>query len=230
MQFNRDANGVLTPLPRPSIDTGMGLERVAAVLQGKLSNYDTDLIFPIITRAADMFGVSYGADPRVDTALRIAADHCRATTFLIHDGVLPANDGRGYVLRKIMRRAMRHVRMIGVRGAVPLKLTGVVAELMQPAYPELMESVQRVARVMKDEEHRYATTFLVAERVFNDEVKTLSGRDSRRGFLQALRHVRPGARRAGRHGARARPGDRPCGLRQRDGAPARARPRQLEGR
>ena len=114
MQFNRDSNGVLTPLPRPSIDTGMGLERVAAVLQGKLSNYDTDLILPIIARAADMFGVSYGADARVDTALRIAADHCRATTFLIHDGVLPANDGRGYVLRKIMRRAMRHVRLIGV--------------------------------------------------------------------------------------------------------------------
>ena len=175
MQFNRDANGVLTPLPRPSIDTGMGLERVAAVLQGKLSNYDTDLIHPIIARAADMFGVSYGADARVDTALRIAADHCRATTFLIHDGVLPANDGRGYVLRKIMRRAMRHVRLIGVEEPFLYKLTGAVAELMKPAYPELMESVQRIARIVKDEEHRYATTFLVAERVFNDEVKSLAG-------------------------------------------------------
>jgi alanyl-tRNA synthetase len=175
MQFNRDENGILTPLPRPSIDTGMGLERVAAVMQGKLSNYDTDLILPIIERAADMFGVSYGADARVDTALRIAADHCRATTFLIHDGVLPANDGRGYVLRKIMRRAMRHVRLIGVEDAFLFKLTGSVAELMKPAYPELMESVQRVARIVKDEEHRYATTFLVAERVFNDEVKSLTG-------------------------------------------------------
>src|SRR5579862_7962981 len=175
MQFNRDINGVLTPLPRPSIDTGLGLERVAAVLQGKLSNYDTDLIYPIIARAADMFGVSYGADPRVDTALRIAADHSRATTFLIHDGVVPANDGRGYVLRKIMRRAMRHVRMIGVEDPYLYKLTGTVAELMEPAYPELMESVQRVARIVKDEEHRYATTFLVAERVFNDEIKSLSG-------------------------------------------------------
>jgi alanyl-tRNA synthetase len=181
MQFNRDTNGVLTPLPRPSIDTGMGLERVAAVLQGKLSNYDTDLILPIIARAADMFGVSYGADARVDTALRIAADHCRATTFLIDDGVLPANDGRGYVLRKIMRRAMRHVRLIGVEDPFLYKLTGAVAELMKPAYPELMESVQRIARIVKDEEHRYATTFLVAERVFNDEVKSLAG------------HVIPGA-------------------------------------
>ncbi len=175
MQFNRDSSGVLTPLPRPSIDTGMGLERVSAVLQGKLSNYDTDLILPIILHAADMFGVSYGADARVDTALRIAADHCRATTFLIHDGVVPANDGRGYVLRKIMRRAMRHIRLIGVEEPFLYKLTGAVAELMKSAYPELMESVQRVARMVKDEEHRYATTFLVAERVFNDEVKTLSG-------------------------------------------------------
>jgi alanyl-tRNA synthetase len=175
MQYNRDASGVLTPLPRPSIDTGLGLERTAAVLQGKLSNYDTDLIYPIIEQAADMFGTSYGSDPRADTALRIAADHARATAFLIHDGVLPSNEGRGYVLRKIMRRAMRHVRMIGVEEPFLYTLTGHVAELMKPAYPELMESVQRVARIVKDEEHRYASTFLVAERVFNDEVKSLAG-------------------------------------------------------
>jgi alanyl-tRNA synthetase len=181
MQFNRDSNGTLTPLPRPSIDTGMGLDRTTAVLQGKLSVYDTDLIFPIIARAADMFGVSYGADQRADTALRIAADHCRSATFLIQDGVLPANDGRGYVLRKIMRRAMRHVRLIGVEEPFLYKLTGTVAELMKPAYPELMESVQRIARIVKDEEHRYATTFLVAERMFNEEVKSLTG------------HVIPGA-------------------------------------
>ncbi len=175
MQFNRDASGVMTPLPRPSIDTGLGLERVAAVMQGKLSNYDTDLIRPVIQRAADLFGVSYGGDPRIDTALRIAADHSRATAFLIHDGVLPSNDGRGYVLRKIMRRAMRHARMIGVEDPFLYQLTGFVAELMRPAYPELMESVQRVARVVKDGEHRYATTFLVAEKVFNEEVKALMG-------------------------------------------------------
>jgi alanyl-tRNA synthetase len=175
MQFNRDANGVLTPLPRPSIDTGMGLERVAAVLQGKLSNYDTDLIFPIIERAADLFGVSYGTDARTDLALRIAADHARATAFLIHDGVLPANDGRGYVLRKIMRRAMRNVRMIGVEEPFLYKLTGFVAELMQTAYPETIESVARVARVVKDEEHRYATTFLLAEKEFNEAVRSVEG-------------------------------------------------------
>jgi alanyl-tRNA synthetase len=174
MQFNKDVGGTLSRLPRPSIDTGMGLERVAAVLQGKLSNYDTDLIHPIIVQAADLFGVTLGADPKVDTALRINADHARATAFLIHDGVLPSNEGRGYVLRKIMRRAMRHARMTGVEDAYLYKLAGFVAELMSPAYPELMENVQRVARVVKDEEHRYATTFLVAEKVFNDEVKSLS--------------------------------------------------------
>ena len=175
MQFNRDAAGVFTPLPRPSIDTGMGLERIAAVMQGKLSNYDTDLIHPIVERAAELCGVAHGADARADTALRIAADHGRAAAFLIHDGVLPANDGRGYVLRKIMRRAMRHARMIGVEEPFLYKLTGFVAELMQPAYPEMIESVQRVARVVKDEEHRYATTYLVAEKVFNDEIRSLAG-------------------------------------------------------
>jgi alanyl-tRNA synthetase len=173
MQFDRDASGKLTPLPRPSIDTGMGLERIAAVLQGKLSNYDTDLIQPIVEYAADLFGKAPGTDQRVDTALRIAADHARAAEFLIHDGVLPSNEGRGYVLRKIMRRAMRNVRLIGVEDTFLYKMTGFVAELMRPAYPELMESVQRVARVVKDEEHRYATTFLQAEKVFNDEVQKL---------------------------------------------------------
>ena len=175
MQFDRDSSGILTPLPRPSIDTGMGLERVAAVMQGKLSNYDTDLILPIIERAAEMFGKTYGSDTRVDTALRITADHARATAFLVHDGVIPSNEGRGYVLRKIMRRALRNVRLIGVEEPFLYKLTGFVAEHMRDAYPEMMESVQRVARVVKDEEHRYATTFLVAEKMFNQEIKSVQG-------------------------------------------------------
>ncbi len=178
MQYDRDTAGKLTPLPRPSIDTGMGLERVAAVLQGKLSNYDTDLIKPIIDHAASLFtGAGATADDagRFDTSLRIAADHARATAFLIHDGVLPSNEGRGYVLRKIMRRAMRNARLVGVEEPFLYKLTGFVAELMQPAYPEMIESVQRVARVVKDEEHRYATTFLEAEKQFNDAIRGVSG-------------------------------------------------------
>jgi alanyl-tRNA synthetase len=175
MQFDRATDGTLSPLPRPSIDTGMGLERVAAVMQGKLSNYETDLIAPIILRAAELFGVSFGENARTDTALRITADHGRATAFLIHDGVLPSNEGRGYVLRKIMRRALRNARMAGVENPFLYQLTGFIAELMRPAYPELMESVQRVARIVKDEEHRYATTFQVAERFFHDEAKAAAG-------------------------------------------------------
>ena len=179
MQFDRDSSGKLTPLPRPSIDTGMGLERVAAVLQGKLSNYDTDLIRPIIDFTANLVGGrSRNAEvdsTRFDTAMRIAADHARATAFLVHDGVLPSNEGRGYVLRKIMRRGMRNVRLIGYEEPFLYKVTGFVADLMQGPYPEMLESIQRVARVVKDEEHRYATTFLEAEKQFSSVVKSLSG-------------------------------------------------------
>ncbi len=171
MQYDRDSNGVLTPLPKPSIDTGLGLERVAAILQGKLTNFECDLLFPIVEFGASLFGKTYGEDPRADVVMRICADHARSAAFLINDGVVPANDGRGYVLRKIMRRAMRNARMIGVSDPFLYKMTGFVADLMKPAYPELLESVQRVARIVKDEEHRYSTTFQVAERVFHDEAK-----------------------------------------------------------
>src|SRR2546425_7391108 len=120
MQFNRDATGKLTPLPKPCVDTGMGLERVAAVLQGKISDYDTDLFQPLMKRAAELCGVEYEEEMRSDegksgeASLRVISDHARATTFLIADGVLPSNEGRGYVLRKIMRRAIRHARMLGL--------------------------------------------------------------------------------------------------------------------
>jgi alanyl-tRNA synthetase len=172
MQYDRDAYGVLNPLPRPSIDTGMGLDRVAAVMQGKLSVFDTDLVHPIKDKAAELFGAS---DPRqIDAVLNINADHARSAAFLIHDGVLPSNEGRGYVLRKIMRRAIRNARMVGVQEPYLYKLTGFVAELMQDAYPEMLESAVRVARVVKDEEHRYATTFVEAERQFKEAVSGLS--------------------------------------------------------
>ncbi len=175
MQFDRGANGIMSRLPRPSIDTGMGLERVAAILQGKLSNFECDLLRPIIDQAAARFRVDYGADPRTDTVLRIISDHARASAFLIHDGVIPSNEGRGYVLRKIMRRAMRNARMIGIQDQFLYQMTGFVAQLMEPAYPELLESVGRVARVVKEEENRYATTFQVAEKVFADEAKKAVG-------------------------------------------------------
>src|SRR5271155_4266879 len=148
---------------------------MAAVMQGVISNYDTDLIRPIIHRAGELFGKIYGDDDRADTVLRINADHARSTAFLINDGVVPSNEGRGYVLRKIMRRAMRNARMLGTVDPYLYKMTGFVAEHMRDAYPEMMESVQRVARVVKDEEHRYATTFQVAEKFFHDEAKSAVG-------------------------------------------------------
>ncbi|HEY6986936.1 MAG TPA: alanine--tRNA ligase [Bryobacteraceae bacterium] len=166
MQFDRAEDGKLTPLPRPSIDTGMGLERVAAVLQGKLSNYDTDLLAPIVKRAGELLHSESA------TALRINADHARSTAFLIHDGVVPSNEGRGYVLRKIMRRALRNGRLAGANEPYFYKLTDFVAELMKPAYPELEESAGRVARIVRDEENRYATTFQVAERFFQEEARS----------------------------------------------------------
>jgi alanyl-tRNA synthetase len=175
MQFDRSVDGKLTPLPKPSIDTGMGLERIAAVLQGHLSNYDTDLIHPIIEQAAQLLRIKRGQDERAETALRINADHARASAFLIHDGVVPSNEGRGYVLRKIMRRAMRNGRLAGFDGAYLFKLTAFVADLMKPAYPELQESVSRVSRIVRDEETRYATTFQIAERFFHDEAKSAVG-------------------------------------------------------
>ncbi len=170
MQFDRSAEGVLTPLPRPSIDTGMGLERIAAVLQGKLSNYETDLLQPIRERANQLLG-----GKALPATLNIAADHARATAFLIHDGVVPANEGRGYVLRKIMRRAIRHARREGCTGEFLHLLTAFVADFMKPAYPELLESVDRVSRIVRDEEHRYATTFAIAEKIFQDEAKSAAG-------------------------------------------------------
>ena len=175
MQFERDAGGAMTPLPRPSIDTGMGLERVAAILQGKLSNFDTDLLRPLIDGAVEITGRAYGEEGKTDVSLRILADHSRATAFLIHDGVQPANEGRGYVLRKIMRRALRHGRMMGLHRPFLFEMTGLVAECMRTGYPELMESVSRVARVVKEEEQRYAHTFVLAERVFEQQVESLSG-------------------------------------------------------
>jgi alanyl-tRNA synthetase len=175
MQFDRSSSGIMTRLPKPSIDTGMGLERLAAILQGKTTNYESDLLRPIIDFGGEIFDIVYGEDAKNDVVLRLNADHARAAAFLIHDGVVPSNEGRGYVLRKIMRRALRNARRIGVAEVYLHKLTTFVAEFMKPAYPELLESTGRVARIVQEEEHRYATTYQVAERVFHDEAKKAVG-------------------------------------------------------
>ncbi len=158
MQFDRDASGELTPLPRPSIDTGMGLERISCLVQGVTSNYDTDLFVPIIQEACRLTGVEYGKDPKSDVSLRILADHSRSCSFLIHDGVVPGNEGRGYVLRKILRRGIRHGKMLGREEPFIYRLTKVVSELMSPAYPELEDSREYAAKVVLNEEEKFSTT------------------------------------------------------------------------
>ncbi len=186
MQFDRDVSGKLNPLPKPSIDTGMGLERVTAVLQNVISNYETDLFTPLIEKAAKVCGVpnalpvltgrtifkktvelsgvatghmlsSYGYE-RGAASLRVIADHSRAATFLISDGVLPSNEGRGYVLRKIIRRAITHGRLLGQEGPFLSQMVSAVVESMEVAYAELRESQERVSKILLNEELRFAHT------------------------------------------------------------------------
>ncbi|MBF0177311.1 MAG: alanine--tRNA ligase [Magnetococcales bacterium] len=159
MQFNRDAGGHLTPLPSPCIDTGAGLERMAAVVQGCTSNFDTDLFQPLLRAAAARCGIDYATCSETERiSLRVIADHVRAAGFLIADGVLPANEGRGYVLRRIMRRAMRHGRMLGLERPFLHALTGTLAQTMGETYPELVAQGATVAMVVENEEKRFATT------------------------------------------------------------------------
>jgi alanyl-tRNA synthetase len=173
MQFDRDEQGHLNPLPRPSIDTGAGLERLAAVLQGKLSNFDTDLFRPLIEEAAGLANVEYGANHDADVSLRIIADHARAATFLISDGMLPSNEGRGYVLRLIMRRALYHGQTLGLNEPFLYKMAGHVVQMMKDAYPRLSETERHVARAIKTEEERYAeTTKLGLEKLDEADVLT----------------------------------------------------------
>ena len=167
MQFDRDASGKLNPLPKPSIDTGMGLERVTAVLQRVISNYDTDLFVPLINQANNLMGQSrvpvaeFPIDPVREShrfSLRVIADHSRAATFLISDGILPANEGRGYVLRKVIRRAIRHGRSLGHEAPFLYRMVPAVRDLMKDAYPELIETTDRVSKVIEAEEQRFAHT------------------------------------------------------------------------
>jgi alanyl-tRNA synthetase len=170
MQFNRDASGKVIPLPKPSIDTGAGLERLAAVIQGKLSNFDTDLFQPLIQKAAELTGTRYGKNPDSDASLRIIADHSRAATFLVSDGVIPSNEGRGYVLRKIIRRALRHANLLQASAAAPATVLPPMAEAvkreMGAAYPELEENFARVQQILLGEEQRFSRTITVGLKKF----------------------------------------------------------------
>lgn len=158
MQFDRQADGRLQPLPAPSIDTGMGLERICAVLQGVRSNYDTDLFLPLMRRAAEAAGVGIGSSGEGDVALRVIADHARAAAFLISDGVYPENEGRGYVLRRLMRRALRYGHKIGLRGPFFTPICLGVGEEMGDAWPELRVAAGVIERVAGQEEERFLRT------------------------------------------------------------------------
>src|SRR5436190_5977812 len=157
MEFNRGSDGRLDPLPAPSIDTGMGLERITAVLQKKESNYDTDLFTPLLRRIGELADVRYGADREHDISMRVVADHARATTFLIADGVIPSNEFRGYVLRKIMRRAMRHGKHLGLSEPFLHRLGEVLVREMGEAYPELGRNREMIEKTILAEEHRFDT-------------------------------------------------------------------------
>jgi alanyl-tRNA synthetase len=164
MQFDRDASGKLNSLPKPSIDTGMGLERITAVLQGVISNYETDLFTPLLKRAAELTGASLKkeldkeAGTKSAASLRVIADHSRAATFLISDGITPSNEGRGYVLRKIIRRAITHGRLLGQTKPFLYEMVFAVRDEMQDAYPELNETVDKVSKTVLAEETRFANT------------------------------------------------------------------------
>ena len=158
MQYDRSADGTLTPLPNPAIDTGMGLERITAILQGKQSNYDSDLFMPLIARAASRAGVFYGDSDDIDVALRVIADHARSTAFLIADGVYPENEGRGYVIRRIMRRAMRFGRKLGLTDPFLVDVCDEVVQRMGETFPELTEKADVIQRVVLQEEQRFGRT------------------------------------------------------------------------
>jgi alanyl-tRNA synthetase len=174
MQFNRDETGKMTPLPKPSIDTGMGLERITAVCQGVFSNFDTDIFAPLISSIAAKAGVTYGQDDDTNTALRVIADHSRAMAFLIADGILPSNEGRGYVLRRLIRRAFRFGRLMGLKDPFLFAQAQVVVDEMGGAFPELCENQDFMVSVIKKEEERFSQTLDKGLAILEEEMASLA--------------------------------------------------------
>jgi alanyl-tRNA synthetase len=168
MQYNRDESGTLAPLPKPSIDTGMGLERITAFLQKKKTNFDTDIFAPIISAIESFSGVPYGQSPQSDTSMRVIADHIRAIAFLLSEGLMPSNEGRGYVLRRVMRRASRHAKLLGVEGLFLHRLIDSVADAMGDAYPELLRERERAAKLLSFEEEKFSRTLDQGVRILDD--------------------------------------------------------------
>ena len=176
MQFNRDADGKMTPLPKPSIDTGLGLERMVSIIQDVPTNYDTDLILPIMKKAQDLSEKKIGESKEADVAMKVIADHSRAAAFLIGDGVFPSNEGRGYVLRRIMRRAIRYGRNIGLTKPFLHETAGVVFDIMKGAYPELIEASAFITNVIKNEEVRFSETLDNGLKLLNDTLSEIKAK------------------------------------------------------
>ena len=174
-QYNRSADGQLTPLPKPNIDTGMGLERLAAVVQGKTSNYGSDIFRSLINRIEDLSEKNYGADKKHDVAFRVISDHARAVAFLIGDGVMPSNEGRGYVLRRIIRRAVRFGHVIGLTNTFLCPVCTHVIETMGQDYPDLMRSQRLIEGIVENEEKRFADTLRFSLNVLDEEINKLRG-------------------------------------------------------
>jgi len=175
-QFDRQGDHSLKPLPKKNIDTGMGLERLSAVKQGKMSNFDTDLFQPIIQAAASSAGKAYGADPKCDWSLKVIADHLRGGAFLIGDGVLPGNEGRGYVLRRILRRAVRHGRLLGVKKGFLHELFPPVEGIFRGTYPEITGRRAAILAALKDEEERFGRALDAGTELLDSLMKKTSGR------------------------------------------------------
>lgn len=172
MQYDRQPDGSMVDLPRPSIDTGMGLERVAAVMQGTYDNYDIDVFKTLMAAAANAIGI---APDSSQASLKVVADHIRATAFIVTDGVMPSNEGRGYVLRRIMRRAIRHGHKLGAQGSFFYKLIAPLVELMGEAFPELAESQAQIERVVEQEEQRFALTLAQGMHILEDAIDAMKG-------------------------------------------------------
>ena len=179
-QFDKDEQGNLNPLPQKNIDTGMGLERLAEVVNGKNNCFDIDLLRPIVEHTCELTGLEYGKDEKVDVSLRIIADHVRAITFLISEGVLPSNEGRGYVLRRVLRRMVRQERLLGVNQTLLYKLTGKVVEIMGDAYPNLRSRREHIATVTKMEEEKFQETLDAGMRILDGLIKDLTSRGKER--------------------------------------------------
>lgn len=172
-EWNRMEDGSLEPLPKKNIDTGAGLERIAAMVQGKSNNFETDLLFPLVEEAVKLTNSQYGRNEEKNFSLKVITDHSRAVTFLINDGVIPSNEGRGYVLRRILRRAVRHGRLLGQSELFLYKMVDKVVSMMENAYPDLRSNIDHIKKVVKIEEEKFSRTLDQGMQLVNQEIEKL---------------------------------------------------------